>query len=197
MSNALAGGSPAATAPTMTRFRVTSATVPATPMTDYADERRDEPADEPQHDPLAELRAALASLSAVPLFAKQYAAARLAGATYGLRKIALLLVLLAVVAVIGLAALVTATVLLLVGLAAMLAAPLADEWQWVGPLVVGLVGVVLSLLVPYLVIRRIAAAGRESARRAYDEQLARQQAAVGTDVAEQAARHRAATDGDA
>ncbi len=115
-------------------------------------------------------------------YASQYVSAKLGGVAYSIKRLVLLLVLLAVVALIGITALVTATALLVVGLAMALAAPMPDGWGWLGYVLVGLVGAIGAPLIVWIGIKMIASSGAASARKAYEERLARQRASFGTDA---------------
>ena len=138
--------------------------------------------------PLDELKAAAGNLAEVVAYAQQFVAGKIGGALYSARKLVLLAVLALIAGVAGIAVLVTCAVLLVIGLAEMLAAPLPGSWEWLGYVVVGGGGVLLSLLGAYLIVRRAAAAGRTAAAQAYRESLQRQRDWFGTDAMERAAR---------
>ena len=143
--------------------------------------------------PLDELKAAAGNLAEVAAYAQQFVAGKVGGVLYSVRKLVLLAVLGLIAGVSGIAVLVTCAVLLVIGLAEMLAAPLPEAWEWLGYVVVGGGGVLVSLLAAYLIVRRAAAAGRTAAAQAYRESLQRQRDLFGVDAMERAARRERAT----
>ncbi len=140
-------------------------------------------AEETKFDPKQDLSDAANSLSEILAYAGQYLSAKISGVTYSIKKLVLLAVLGLVVAVIGVTVLVTMCVLLVIGLAEALAAPMPDNFEWLGYVVVGLVGAVGGPLVVWVAIKLIARSGKKSAADAYVERLRRQRESLGTDAA--------------
>ncbi len=98
-----------------------------------------------------------------------------------------MLVLAAVVGLAGISILVTAAVMLVIGIAGAIAAVLPEALAFLGPLVVGLLGVVGSALVALFIVKRAASAGRSAAAELYREALLRQRQQFGTDAMTRAA----------
>lgn len=144
-------------------------------------------------DPVAELKAALGALSEIPAYAQQYVNAKISGTLYTARKVALMAVLGLISGLAGISIVVTSAALLVIGLANMLSALMPAGWKWVGPVVIGLVGVGISTIGVWFIIRRAAAAGREAAAQGYRETLLRQRQSFGVDAMFRAAEHEVET----
>lgn len=157
---------------------------------DTSSPRTDEPAgaaagngrDRPAYDPAAELRAAAGNLVEVGAYVQQYIGAKISGTLYGVRKLVLLATLGAVVGIAGVSILVTCAVLLVLGVSGMIAAMLPNWLDWLGPLLVGLLGVGLSTIVVFFMLRRAARIGKRMALEEYRTALHEQRRQFGTDA---------------
>jgi hypothetical protein len=113
---------------------------------------------------------------------EQFIGAKISGVLYGFRKLALLSMLGAVVGVVGVSILVTCAMLLVMGIADGVAQLLPDHLDWLGPLIVGLAGILLSLLAVYIVLRRATAIGKRMALEQYRTSLHEQRKQFGHDA---------------
>jgi hypothetical protein len=146
------------------------------------------------HDPVGEVRAAMSNLGEVGVYAQQFINAKIAGILYGFRKLALLSMLGAVVGIAGISILVTCAVLLVMGIADGIAQLLPDHLDWLGPLLVGLGGILLSAVAVYIVLRRAAAVGKRMALEQYRSALHDQRKEFGHDAFSRSAAYAASAD---
>lgn len=146
------------------------------------------------HDPLHEVRAAMSNLGEVGAYAQQFISAKIAGVLYGFRKLALLSMLGAVVGIAGVSILVTCAVLLVMGVADGIAQLLPDHLDWLGPLIVGLGGILMSAVAVYIVLRRAAAVGKRMALEQYRTALHDQRKQFGHDAFSRSAAHAASAE---
>ncbi len=157
---------------------------------DPSSPRTDEPAgaaaengrERPAYDPARELRAAAGNLAEVGAYVQQYIGAKISGTLYGVRKLILLATLGAVVGIAGVSILITCAVLLVLGVSGMIAAMLPDWLDWLGPLLVGLLGVGLSSVVVFFMLRRAARIGKRMALEEYRTALHEQRRQFGHDA---------------
>lgn len=133
-------------------------------------------------DPTEALGRALAALAEAGTYGREWVSAKVDGVLFGVRKLALLAVLGAVAGLVGVTFVIMSTVLLLLGISSAISAALPAGFAWVGPLVVGLIGVVLSVGGLWLVLKMVARAGRRSAIEGYRRKLLAQHRKFGTDA---------------
>ena len=131
------------------------------------------------------------NLSELLDYALQYVGATFGGVFYTFKKFLFLAVLGLVAAIVALTVLITGSVLVALGLAGAISAVMPSGWQWVGPLAVGLLITVGSLLGLFLLIRMLATSGKRSAAESYRRSLIRQRQRHGTDAIARA-KHAAA-----
>ena len=134
------------------------------------------------YDPLRDLKAAAGNIGEVGTYARQFISAKVSGILYGLRKLALLSMLGAVVGIAGISFLVTCAVLLVLGIADGVEALLPPRLDWLGKLLVGFGGVLLSMIAVYIVLRRAAAIGKRMAVEQYRTALREQRKQFGRDA---------------
>lgn len=148
------------------------------------------------YDPARDLHAALTSLAEAGTYLRQFIAAKFSGVLYGVKKLALLAVLGSVAGLAGATFVVTSMVILVIGLGLALAAAMPDGFEWVGFVVIGLLGLLISIGGLWLVLRMLAKAGRRSAVEQYKRDLAMQRLQFGHDAFSRAAARAAAQAGD-
>lgn len=136
-------------------------------------------------DPMQHLREAMAGFAEAGEHLKNLATAKASGVVYAVKKLALLAVLGVVAGIAGIAFVAASTVLLLMGLSQALNA--LTGLTWLGPLVVGLLGLLLSVGGTWLAIKMLASAGRKSAVQTYRRLLLTQHFRYGTDAYSRAA----------
>lgn len=141
----------------------------------------------------AELNAALSALLEIPAYAQQFVNAKISATLYTARKIALMAVLGLISGLAGISIVVTSAALLVIGFANLISALVPEGWKWAGPVLVGLIGVGMSTIGAWLVVRRAAAAGREAAAQGYRETLLRQRQQFGVDAMSRAAEREVET----
>lgn len=134
------------------------------------------------YSPLDELKAAANNVGEIGAYARQFVGAKVAGLLYGIRKLALLSMLGAVVGVAGISFLVTCAVLFVLGISDGVGALLPERLAWLGKIVVGLGGVALAMLAVYIVLRRAAAVGKRMALEQYRTALRDQRKRFGHDA---------------
>jgi hypothetical protein len=139
----------------------------------------------PPPDPAAALRGLQSSVKEVAAYAGQFVSAKIDGYVALARNLALLAVLLTIVAVIGLAILITAAALAVIGLAGLVSALIGSAWA--GPLIVGGGLTLLVPLVTWLGIKSFQSAAYRAAVRRYDRLQVAQHAATGHTAAGRAA----------
>lgn len=132
--------------------------------------------------PAAELRAVAVHLGEAAAYGKQFISAKVARISYGLRKLAMLSVIGAVVGVAGVSFLVTCAVLLALGISDAVAALLPDHLAWLGKIIVGFGGVAVATLAVRIVLRRAAAMGKRMALEQYRTTLRDQRKKFGHDA---------------
>ncbi|MEM1013807.1 MAG: hypothetical protein AAGI46_16500 [Planctomycetota bacterium] len=153
-----------------------------------------EPVDTPEDsDPKAHAAAGFKALGEAATYAVQYAQATVSGVAYSLRKLVLLAALGVVVLLIGATLIVTASALFVVAIGDAIGAILPEGIAWLGPLVVGLVGVVGTPIIVWMILRLLASSGRKTAAKHYAERLEKQRRAFSTDVELRAAEQRRRT----
>lgn len=134
------------------------------------------------YSPLDELKAAANNVGEIGAYARQFVGAKVAGLLYGIRKLALLSMLGAVVGVAGISFLVTCAVLFVLGISDGVAALLPERLDWLGKLIVGFGGVAMAMLAVYVVLRRAAAVGKRMALEQYRTALREQRKRFGHDA---------------
>lgn len=144
--------------------------------------------------PFEELQTAMSNLGEIKTYAQQFLGAKIAGVLYGFRKLALLSMLGAVVGIAGISILVTCAVLLVMGVSGGIAQLLPDWLDWLGPLIVGLGGILISMLAVYIVLRRAAAVGKRMALEQYRTALHEQRKQFGHDAFSRSAAYAADAD---
>jgi hypothetical protein len=138
-----------------------------------------------------ELKAAASNLSEVGAYAQQLINAKVSRMLYGVRKLALLSMLGAVVGIAGISILVTCAVLLVMGVAGGIEALLPEHLDWLGMLIVGFTGILISFLAVYIVLRRATAVGKRMALEQYRTALHEQRKRFGHDAFSRSAAHAA------
>lgn len=138
-------------------------------------------------DPTDALGQALAALAEAGTYAREWVSAKTDGALLGVKKMAFMAVLGAVAGLVGVTFVIMSTVLLLQGIAAAIAVAMPESFEWVGPFVVGLIGVVLSVGGLWLAMRILARAGRRTAIMGYRRKLLAQHRKFGRDAYSRAA----------
>lgn len=133
-------------------------------------------------DPGDALGQALAALAEAGTYAREWMSAKIDGVLFGVKKLAFLAVLGVVTGLVGMTFVITSTVLLLRGIAAAIAVALPESFEWVGPFVVGLIGVLVSVGGLWLVLKMLAKAGRRTAIKGYRRKLLAQHRKFGRDA---------------
>ena len=146
------------------------------------------------YSPFDEVKTAMSNLAEVRTYAQQFLGAKVAGVLYGFRKLALLSMLGAVVGIAGISILVTCAVLLVMGVSGGIAQLLPDRLDWLAPLIVGLGGILISMLAVYIVLRRAASVGKRMALEQYRTDLREQRKQFGHDAFSRSAAYAAGAD---
>ena len=143
------------------------------------------------YDPLKELSALGGNLSEVVAYAQQFVAAKIAGGLYAARKLAILAVLGLVGGIAGASIVVTASAMLVFGLAEVIAAFLPEHFKWAGKVIVGLLVLGVTFAALWLLLRYSVKAGKDTALRQYRLALKKQRLDYGHDAFGRAAAHAA------
>ena len=138
--------------------------------------------EEPAYDPLKELKAAGTNLSEIATYAQQLVAAKVAGGLYAVRKLAILAVLGLVGGIAGASIVVTASAMLVFGLAEIIAAFLPEQFKWAGKVIVGLLVLGVTFAGLWLLLRFSVKAGKDTALRQYRLSLKKQRLDHGHDA---------------
>ena len=135
-----------------------------------------------EYDPLKELSAVGTNVAEIVAYAQQFVAAKIAGGVYAVRKLAILAVLGLVGGIAGASIVVTASAMLVFGLAEIIAAFLPEQFKWAGKVIVGLLVLGATFAGLWLLLRFSVKAGKDTALQQYRLSLKKQRLSYGHDA---------------
>ena len=134
------------------------------------------------YDPLEDLKAVGTNAAELAAYAQQFVNAKIAGVLYGVRKLAILAVLGLVGGIAGASIIVTAAVLLVLGLSDIIATFLPEHFKWAGKVIVGLLVLGVTFGALWLLLRYSVKAGKDTALQQYRLALKKQRLDFGHDA---------------